>query len=79
MKKSNIKISYDKESKALSVDMKRARSVDSDIHGNVVIDYDKKGNVVRVNFYDFDFNSFKTGRKALSNFTMCHRSLMRVR
>lgn len=40
--KKNIKILYDKESKVLSVEMKRVKSVDSDIHENVVIDYDKR-------------------------------------
>ena len=80
MNKQNIKISYDKDSRVLSINMKRAKSVDSDIHGNVVIDYDKQGNAVRVNFYDFNFNAFKAGRRALSGFaTHHHRSLMSVR
>ena len=39
----------DKDSKVLSINMKKAKSVDSDIHGNVVVDYDKQGNAVRVN------------------------------
>ena len=80
MNKQNIKISYDKGSKVLSINMKKAKSADSDIHGNVVVDYDKKGNAVRVNFYDFNFNAFRAGRRALSGFIAHHhRSLVSVR
>jgi len=80
MNKQNIKILYDKDSKVLSINMKKAKSVDSDIHGNVVVDYDKQGNAVRVNFYDFNFNAFKAGRRALSGFaTHHHRSLVSAR
>jgi uncharacterized protein YuzE len=62
------KISYDKESGVLSIEVKKARSVDSDIRGNVVIDYDKNGDVVRINFYDFNFRSFQNGARALKKF-----------
>lgn len=47
--KKKQKIEYDKESKVLSIEMRKGKSVDSDIHDNLVIDYDKMGNVVRVN------------------------------
>lgn len=69
MKINKQKISYDKESKVLSVEMQRGKSVDSDIHDNVVIDYDRKGRVVRVNVYDINFSAFKEiarGRKMLA-------------
>ena len=69
MIKNNSKISYDKESKVLSIEMKHAKSVDSDIQGNVVIDYDKKGEVVRVNLYNFTFDEFRENVKTLKNFT----------
>ena len=36
------KILYDQASGVLSIEMKRAKSVDSDIRGIVVIDYDEK-------------------------------------
>ena len=68
MKKSNPKISYDKESSVLSIEMKRAKSIDSDLQGNVVIDYDKKGDVVRVNLYNFSFTEFRDNLKTLKNF-----------
>ncbi len=59
------KIAYDRESEVLSIEVSRAKSVDSDVKGNVVIDYDKKGEIVRVNFYSFDFAGFRSNFKAL--------------
>ena len=69
MKKSNPKISYNKESQVLSIEMKKVKSADSDIQGNMVIDYDKKGEVVRVNLYNFSFAEFRENLKTLKNFT----------
>ncbi len=69
MNKQNQKISYNKESKVLSIEMKRGKSVDSDISGNVVIDYDKKGEVMRVNLYNFSFASFHENIKTFKSFT----------
>lgn len=53
------KISYDKESEVLSLEVGKGKSVDSDISGNVVIDYDGKRDVVRVNVYNISFDDFK--------------------
>ncbi|KKQ01504.1 MAG: hypothetical protein US18_C0046G0007 [Parcubacteria group bacterium GW2011_GWB1_36_5] len=69
MNKQNMKISYDKESEVLSIEIKRRKSVDSDIAGNVVIDYDKKGEAVRVNLYNFSFDLFRDNAKFFKNFT----------
>jgi len=74
MNKNIAKISYDKKSRVLSIEVKKGRSSDSDIHGNVVIDYDKKGAVIRVNFYDFNFESFHKSRKSLNDFIKEHRA-----
>lgn len=70
MKKVNKpKISYDKESRVLSLELKRAKSADSDIRGNVVVDYDKKGWIVRIDIYDFNFEDFRENRKTLKEFS----------
>jgi len=69
MKKNNLKISYDKQAGVLSIEVKRVKSVDSEIQSNVVIDYDKKGEVVRINLYDFSFAQFHRNSKTLKNFT----------
>ena len=66
MKQKNPKIQYDKKSKVLSIEVKRAKSVDSDVQGNMVVDYDKKGDVVRVNFYQFSFEDFEENERAFS-------------
>ncbi|OHA09079.1 MAG: hypothetical protein A3B37_00865 [Candidatus Sungbacteria bacterium RIFCSPLOWO2_01_FULL_59_16] len=62
------RIIYDKASGALSIEVKRGRSVDSDISGNVVIDYDRRGEIVRLNLYPFRFDTFRKNQKALRHF-----------
>lgn len=68
MSKKNVKILYDRKSGVLSVEVGHGKSVDSDIQGNMVLDYDKKGNVVRINLYDFSFDAFRENQKAIKNF-----------
>lgn len=60
--KKKQKIEYDKKSKVLSIEMRKGKSIDSDIYDNLVVDYDKAGNVVRVNLYGIDFSAFKEVR-----------------
>lgn len=74
----NFKISYDKESKVLSVNMKTGKSVDSEMNDSVVIDYDKKGEIVRVNLYDLDFSAFKENKRELNNFSFNFRAPLSV-
>ena len=68
MKKSNQKIIYDKENGVLVIELKRAKSVDSDIQGNAVIDYGKDGEVVRLNLYNFSLDAFQENADALKRF-----------
>mgnify|MGYP001616286707 CR=1 FL=1 len=68
-KKNNIKISYDKESEVLSMDFIKSKSSDSDINGNVVIDYDKNGKIVRLNVYSFSFDDFQEVRDDIKVFS----------
>ena len=79
MSKKNLKISYDKESQVLSVRRSSAKSVDSDISGNVVIDYDKNGEIAKINFYDFDFRQFRGAQKDLKQFAQRSGSVVSVR
>ena len=65
MSKKNIKISYDKNSQVLSLKIGKGKSVDSDLQDNVVLDYDKKGKIVRINLYDFSFDQFRSKRSVL--------------
>lgn len=68
MKKSSPKILYDKESQVLSWQLKKGKSVDSDIQGNVVIDYNRAGKIVRINFYHMNFEDFKEHKKDFQRF-----------
>ena len=68
MKKKSPKISYDKESQVLSIEVNRKKSVDSDIQDNVVIDYGKNGEIVRINLYNFSFDSFRNHLKEFRKF-----------
>ena len=78
MKKIKPIVSYDKESKVLSIELKNVKSVDSDLAGNVVIDYDKNGEAVRVNFYDFNFNDFRSNAKSLKDFATNSRVFVKA-
>lgn len=75
-KKNNIKILYDKASGVFSMDFGKTKSSDSDINGNVVIDYDKNGKIVRLNVYDFSFDDFENGKKALKEFSRIEKVLV---
>lgn len=61
-------IIFDKASEALSIEMSKNKSVDSDIQGNVVVDYDSKGDIVRINLYRFSFELFRRHLPVLKNF-----------
>lgn len=67
--KNKVKISYDKVSGVFSMDFGKAKSSDSDINGNIVIDYDKKGRIVQLNIYDFSFDDFKENKGIIEDFT----------
>ena len=69
MSKKNIKISYDKNSRVIIVEIGKKKSVDSDIQGNMVLDHDKKGEIVRINLYDFSFDEFRSQRSVLKQFS----------
>ena len=79
MNKKMPKISYDKESEVMLVEIKGGKSVDSEIHGNIVIDYDKKGDAMRVNFYGFSFDSFRNGLKAIKEFSQHSEAALSVK
>lgn len=68
MKKKGPKISYNRESQVLEIEVNKAKSIDSDIQGNVVIDYDKKGKIVRINLYNFRFDEFRNKIRAFKDF-----------
>ena len=66
-RKNEFSISYNKENSIFSLAVEGAKSVDSDIRGNAVIDYDQNGNIVRIDLHNFSFDEFKKSEKALKN------------
>lgn len=48
------KITYDPEVEILSIRLSDAQSVDSDLEGDLVIDYDKNRNIVNLEIMNFD-------------------------
>ena len=52
------KIKYDKQTKILSICLSSKRSADSDAKGNIVIDYDKEGNIVNIDIMKISLNEF---------------------
>lgn len=57
------KVTYDKESNIMSIRLKNAKSVDSDVKGNCVLDYDAKGKVVNIEILDFNLEEAITKKK----------------
>ncbi len=58
MKRKLPKIRYDHEAKILSIRLASAKSADSDVKGNVVLDYDAKGNLVNVDIMSVSLTEF---------------------
>jgi len=52
------KLEYDPEVKILKIRFRRGKSIDSDIIGNLVLDYDKNGKLVNVDVMDVNLEDF---------------------
>ncbi|MBP7819264.1 DUF2283 domain-containing protein [Candidatus Gracilibacteria bacterium] len=52
------KFEYDPEAKILKIRFSKEKSIDSDIIGNLVLDYDKNGNLVNVDIMDINLEDF---------------------
>jgi len=52
------KIKYDKNSNILSIRLSRKKSVDSEIKGNIVIDYDENGEIVNIEIMKISLEEF---------------------
>lgn len=53
------KVKYDHEAHILSIRTSSCKSVDSDVYGNVVVDYGKDGQIVNVDIMDVSLSEFK--------------------
>lgn len=70
---SNIK--YDKNSNILSIRLSKKKSVDSEIQGNVVIDFGEDGKIVNIEIMKINLNEFIQA-KNLSPFSL--RELIKI-
>lgn len=52
-------ITYDPEAHILSIRTARTRSVDSDVYGNVVVDYDRRGHPVNIDIMECSLAEFQ--------------------
>lgn len=52
------KIKYNQDNEILSLRFSAKKSVDSDIQGNVVIDYDAKGEIVNIDIMKINLDNF---------------------
>lgn len=57
-KKIMAKIKYNKQAKILSIRLDEEKSVDSDIKKNIVVDYDKHGNIVNIDIMNINLDEF---------------------
>ncbi len=62
------KINYDQEAKIMTIKVSGRKSVDSDVQDNIVVDYDRKGEIVRIEIMNVGLNEFKKNEKNLRNF-----------
>lgn len=56
-------IKYDKNSKILSIRLSKEKSVDSDVKDNVVVDYDKNGEIVNIDIMEINLSEFSQIKK----------------
>lgn len=56
-----MKIDYDHEGKIMTLRFTSSTSVDSEIHGNVVLDYDSSGDLVKIDVMDFNLEELAIG------------------
>ena len=52
------KIEYDPEVKILKIRLRRGKSVDSEVEGNIVLDYNSKGELVKLENMDINLEDF---------------------
>jgi uncharacterized protein YuzE len=52
------KIKYDPKSNILSIRLSKKKSVDSEIKGNIVIDYDENGEIVNIEIMKINLEEF---------------------
>jgi len=60
------KIKYDKDSNTVSIRVSAERSIDSDVNNNIVVDYDRNGQVVNIDIMKIGIDEFRKISKVAS-------------
>lgn len=58
------KIEYDPEVQILKIRLQDGASVDSEIKDNIVLDYDKKGNLVKIEIMEVNLEELAAGSQS---------------
>ena len=53
------KIDYDQETNIMTIKISGKKSVDSDMQKNIVVDYDKDGNIAKIEIMNIDLSEFE--------------------
>lgn len=61
-----------------SVEIRKGKSVDSEIHDNLVIDFNRSGKIIRINLYDFSFDAFQESEEMLREFAKARNTTLVV-
>ena len=67
------KINYDQEAGILTIKVSNKKSVDSDAQKNVVVDYDKDGNIARIEIMSVNLNEFEKEKNYLKDFLVAEK------
>ncbi len=67
------KINYDQETGILTIKVSNKKSVDSDAQKNVVVDYDKDGNIARIEIMNVNLNEFEKEKTYLESFLVAEK------
>ena len=59
-------VKYNKNSNTLSIKLSKKKSVDSEIKGNIVIDFDENGEIVNIEIMKINLNEFAKIQKLAS-------------
>ena len=62
------KIDYDQETNIMTIKISSKKSVDSDMQKNIVVDYDKDGNIAKIEIMNIDLSEFEKKEMKLGNY-----------
>ncbi|MBI4268656.1 DUF2283 domain-containing protein [Candidatus Uhrbacteria bacterium] len=71
------KIQYDTQSKILRIQLSKRKSVDSDWRDNIVMDYDKNGDVVNIDIMNISLLEFKKMKQRVGNALPVYERMLR--